>query len=123
MTTYALVFKPARMHGHKVFVENETGRISLADYSGYFPNQTDDGPLFVDPHAEIEIVLHRDRLFGFVPVSIRWQADLRSHVWTELPTLGALRRALPTLTITVSDEVRHMMDAIADLCSNSEVEA
>lgn len=120
MTTYSCLFAPPHMHGHKVFVENETGRISLADWSGHFPNQTDDGPLFVAPDAEIDVVLHRDKLFGVVPVTVRWQADRRSNVWTELPTLGALRKALPTLTFKATPDVQALLDAVSDLCSKPE---
>ena len=120
MTTYACLFAPPHMHGHKVFVENETGRVSLADWSGYFPNQTDDGPLFVAPDAEIEVVLHQDRLFGVVPVAVRWQADRRAVVRTELTTLGVLRQALPNLTFTATPDVQTLLDAVADLCSKPE---
>lgn len=39
--------------GHKFFRETETGRIAVADNSGHYPHQTEDGVLYLDETRKI----------------------------------------------------------------------
>ena len=40
---------------HKFFHDMETDRIAIADLSGYFPNQTEDGILYLDRTRQVEL--------------------------------------------------------------------
>ena len=42
-------------HGHRYFEETGTGRIGVADNSGHYPEQTEDGVLYLDRDRAIEI--------------------------------------------------------------------
>lgn len=45
---------PREMQGHKFFA-NEDGRIAIADWSGHYPHQTDDGVLWLDPSRAMTV--------------------------------------------------------------------
>lgn len=45
---------PREMQGHKFFA-NEDGRIAIADWSGHYPHQTDDGPLWLDTSRAMNV--------------------------------------------------------------------
>jgi len=46
--------------GHKLFLHKQTRMIAIADYSGLYPHETDDGVLWVDYSKSIEEIKGRD---------------------------------------------------------------
>ena len=59
---------PREMQGHKFFA-NEDGRIAIADWSGHYPHQTDDGVLWLDPGRAIEIRFKKgESVMAFIPL-------------------------------------------------------
>lgn len=47
--SWACVYSPRKEDiGHKVFKCRRSGRYSIADWSGDFPNETDDGPCWIN---------------------------------------------------------------------------
>lgn len=49
-------------NGHKLFVNIRTGKIAIADQSGYYPEQTHDGVLLIDTDEPIEVCKHGFRI-------------------------------------------------------------
>jgi hypothetical protein len=45
---------PREMQGHKFFAAPD-GRIAIADWSGHFPHQTEDGVLWLDPSRAMRV--------------------------------------------------------------------
>lgn len=45
---------PREMQGHKFFAD-PSGRIAIADWSGKYPHQTDDGVLWLDPSRAMTV--------------------------------------------------------------------
>lgn len=54
--------------GHKYFLDKLSGRCAVADGSGYFPNETDDGVLWINTEKPITLDLYKDQAFIYVPV-------------------------------------------------------
>lgn len=53
MFEWRLVFTVPRCH--KWFRDDRTGRIAVADYSGHYPDETDDGVLWLDTTRPVSI--------------------------------------------------------------------
>mgnify|MGYP003146580313 CR=1 FL=1 len=62
---YLGYWQPSK-EGHRFFVERSTGDIHLADESGYYPDQTDDGILVAD--LDSGDIISCDRYGHYVPV-------------------------------------------------------
>ncbi len=65
--TPELLYRPVRQDGHKVF-RTQWG-ISLCDFSGPTPDDTDDGPLIVEPFTRCTVGLYNNKLEYTVPVT------------------------------------------------------
>lgn len=48
--------------GHRYFVESGTGLVGVADQSGYYPEETYDGVLYLDPSRPIVADDHQDHV-------------------------------------------------------------
>ena len=53
---------------HKWFSDSETGRVACADYSGRFPDQTDDGILWLNKERPIVMARSEGRIYVTTPV-------------------------------------------------------
>lgn len=53
--------------GHKYFLDRGSGRIGVADQSGYFPHQTEDGVLWLDKTRSVRVE-DGDHIHIFVPL-------------------------------------------------------
>lgn len=99
-----VIFCSRKYDDHKIFREPETGRISIADWSGYRPEDTEDGPLLVDEQAHGEVGMYRGRLLFNIPVwCLRTQSDGR--VSTSFDTMCALMKVRPAIRWKPTPEV------------------
>lgn len=46
---------PREDDGHKYFRDRATGQVAIADWSGHYPHQTDDGVLWLDLNRAISL--------------------------------------------------------------------
>lgn len=53
--TYAWRLLKAIPGNHKWFLDENTGRLAVADYSGHLPDQTDDGVMWLDTERPIQL--------------------------------------------------------------------
>jgi hypothetical protein len=53
--------------GHKFFRDQDTGRVAIADWSGDYPHQTDDGVLWLDLGAR-SITFDAYKTIAFIPL-------------------------------------------------------
>lgn len=59
---------PLNMEGHKFFAAPD-GRIAIADWSGHYPHQTDDGVLWLDPSRAMRVWLRpREPVLVVIPL-------------------------------------------------------
>lgn len=54
--------------GHKYFLDKLSGRCAVADGSGYFPNETDDGVLWINTEKPLTLDLYNGSPIISVPV-------------------------------------------------------
>lgn len=54
--------------GHKYFLDKFSGKYAVADGSGYFPNETDDGILWLDTEKPLTLDLYNGSPVISVPV-------------------------------------------------------
>jgi hypothetical protein len=59
--------------GHKYFLDKLSGKYAVADGSGYFPNETDDGVLWLDLQKPLTLDLWNGT---FISVSVPLEADV-----------------------------------------------
>jgi hypothetical protein len=115
---YQLLFRPRRAsEGHKVFREVETGRIAMADWSGFAPDETDDGPLYVQRGQEIQLELSKYGPVVVVPVKCRDGSDAKT--WTNSETAEALRQ-YAEVRITRGEQLRAITALATRLCGQPE---
>lgn len=90
-----LLYRPPKSgRGHKLFLNPETSEISICDWSGATPAQTDDGPLIVGKlKSEIRITASFSKLTGAVhfevPVNVPRTGE-KGRVWLDTDTMRAL---------------------------------
>ena len=68
-----------RLHkpdGHKLYMDLSTGLFAIADNSGRYPDETDDGILWLLPDQELEVDMGTRRLW--VPVAVYAERDGRN---------------------------------------------
>ena len=63
LTQYNWTLLRRAKRGHKFFKDENSGRVSICDYSGRLPEHTHDGPLWIDESRDIQV-----GNFLFVPV-------------------------------------------------------
>jgi len=81
-----------RNNGHLIF-KDTAGAVSLCDWSGNDPDQTDDGPLIVMPHTRVTVTYDRSVTF-IVPVYVTRTGEM-SVVWVDADTMRALADHVP----------------------------
>jgi hypothetical protein len=58
---------PKVNRGHKFFRDQDTGRVAIADWSGDYPHQTDDGVLWLDLQDR-SVTFNPHRTIAFIPL-------------------------------------------------------
>lgn len=93
---WKLLYQPANEDGHKVFIDTVDGRVSLADWSGHAPHETDDGPLIVKPEAIVTITWSNSYGLTFVVPVYVTRTEEEGTVWT---TEGTIRALVPKMNL------------------------
>lgn len=65
---WTYLVRPSGGDGHRFFRRVSDGRISVADNSGSTPDQTEDGPLFLDRNRKAEVDTMGGRILVVLPV-------------------------------------------------------
>ena len=79
--------RPSGRDYHRYFRSEDTGNVSIADNGGPTPDDTDDGPLWIDQGAEIEICSLSTGMCAAIPVLCHGDP---SRVYVELGDLAWL---------------------------------
>jgi hypothetical protein len=61
--------------GHKYFLDKNSKKYAVADGSGYFPNETDDGVLWLNTEKPLRLDLYNGSVFISVPLKDRDNKD------------------------------------------------
>jgi hypothetical protein len=88
--------------GHKLF-RDEDGRVAVADQSGYYPHQTDDGVLYLTPPTEVIVDLRTQ------PAGVSFLISNQDTAVMLSPSLAiwyAAYRAVPVTIRTQFDDYR-----------------
>lgn len=65
---WTMIRQPAYMQGHKFF-RSDKGDIAIADWSGRYPEDTDDGTLWLDGSRPIKLVWgSHSNLLAYIPL-------------------------------------------------------
>jgi hypothetical protein len=111
-----LLYRPPKSgRGHKLFLDPETSEISICDWSGATPAQSDDGPLVVGKlKSEVRVTASFSKLTGAVhfevPVHVPRTGE-KGRVWLDTATM----RALAAHVEPVSDMSDAFRALIADM--------
>lgn len=95
-----------RQDGHKLFRCNESRRLAIADWSGCYPHQTDDGILFVSTSRPVVLSLSEFSagVLGDLPVwSLREQRVV--HTLINLDTLQAVQKHMPEVQVVLDSKL------------------
>lgn len=99
--------------GHKIFRSNVDGQIAIADWSGQYPDQTDDGILYVSLTRPVVLSLSciSDAVLGDLPVwSLRQQRIMVTLI--TLDTLRVLRQHIPELKVELDAKLMGIMQQL-----------
>ena len=77
--TWETLRMPAYMQGHKFFKHIASKRIAIADWSGEFPEDTDDGVLWLDDSRPIVVTFSSDKkLLAYLPLFRRDEKETQA---------------------------------------------
>lgn len=99
--------------GHKLFRCNESGSIAIADWSGCYPDQTDDGILFVSKSRPVVLSLSEFSagVLGDLPVwSLREQRVV--HTLINLDTLQAVQKHMPEVQVVLDSKLAKLVQTL-----------
>lgn len=99
--------------GHKLFRCNEGGSIAIADWSGHYPDQTDDGILFVSKSRPVVLSLSEfsAAVLGDLPVwSLREQRVVCTLI--NLDTLQAVQKHMPEVKVVLGAKLAKVMQSL-----------
>lgn len=102
-----------RQDGHKLFICNEDGQLAIADWSGHYPDQTDDGILFVSRSRPVVLSLSEFSagVLGDLPVwSLREQRVV--HTLINLDTLQAVQKYMPEVQVVLDAKLAKVLQAL-----------
>ena len=100
-------------NGHKLFLYNEDGQLAIADWSGCYPDQTDDGILFVSKSRPVVLSLssHSADVLGELPVwSLREQRIV--HTLINLDTLQAVQKHMPEVQVVLDAKLAKILQSL-----------
>jgi hypothetical protein len=116
-----------RFYGHSFWRDEVSGRVSVKDMSGDYPDETDDGPLWIDLDRPVQFHFE-DRLgtadVGRATIPVIAERDTRSYVvgvlWRD--AVEVCRRL--KLRAVVDRKVHDLLRLLVDVCLvQSETEA
>jgi hypothetical protein len=99
--------------GHKLFRCNESGQLAIADWSGRYPDQTDDGILFVSTSRPVVLSLSEFSagVLGDLPVwSLREQRVV--HTLINLDTLQAVQKHMPEVQVVLDAKLAKTVQSL-----------
>jgi len=99
--------------GHKLFRCNESGQLAIADWSGQYPDQTDDGILFVSTSRPVVLSLSEFSagVLGDLPVwSLRAQRVV--HTLINLDTLQAVQKHMPEVQVVLDSKLAKLVQTL-----------
>jgi len=99
--------------GHKLFRCNESGQLAIADWSGHYPHQTDDGILFVSKSQPVVLSLSEFSagVLGDLPVwSLRAQRVV--HTLINLDTLQAVQKHMPEVQVVLDSKLAKLVQTL-----------
>lgn len=101
----------SRDTGHRID-RDDTGRISLCDWSAPISDRTDDGPLIVAPGSIVKITyVKRLGVVYLVPVAVERDGGRHGVVHTTTETMRALSALVP-LKVELSAEFADLRDEV-----------
>ena len=108
-----------RFYGHSFWRDEVSGRVSVKDMSGDYPDETDDGPLWIDHDRPVQFHFE-DRLgtadVGRATIPVIAERDTRSYVvgvlWRD--AVDACRRL--KLRAVVDRKVHDLLRLLVDVC-------
>jgi hypothetical protein len=108
-----------RFYGHSFWRDEVSGRISVKDMSGDYPDETDDGPLWIDHDRPVQFHFE-DRLgtadVGRATIPVIAERDTRSYVvgvlWRD--AVDICRRL--QLRACVDRKVHDLLRLLVDVC-------
>jgi len=106
--TWESLYVPPK--GHKLFRCRETGKLAIADESGKYPDDTDDGILYVSEDEPIELQMSRmsTTVVAWLPVWSLRQSQLY-HIFATMQFLQELMAHKPQQEVRISDELAAIM--------------
>lgn len=99
--------------GHKLFLCRESGQLAIADWSGCYPHETDDGILFVSKLRPVVLSLsvHSAGVLGELPVwSLREQHIV--HTLINMGTLQAIRKHMPEVQVVLDTKLAKVLQEL-----------
>lgn len=99
--------------GHKLFRCRESGQLAIADWSGYSPDQTEDGILFVSKSRPVVLSLSEFSagVLGELPVwSLRAQRVV--HTLINLDTLHAVKQHMPDVQVVLDSKLAKVLQSL-----------
>lgn len=100
-------------NGHKLFICRESRQLAIADWSGCYPDETDDGILFVSKSTPVVLSLseHSAGVLGELPV---WSLRERRVVATliNMDTLQAVQRHIPELQVVLNSKLAKVLQSL-----------
>lgn len=81
--------------GHKYYRERLTGRIGVADQSGMYPEDTDDGVLYLDPRGDVTM--------GRYTISVPVIPEFGDRRLTTIEAAGDCNLLTTHLNVTIVD--------------------
>lgn len=99
--------------GHKLFLCNESDQLAIADWSGCYPDETDDGILFVSTSRPVVLSLSTFSagVLGELPVwSLRDQRV--AHTLINLGTLQAVRQYMPEVQVVLDSKLAKILQSL-----------
>lgn len=99
--------------GHKLFLCNESNQLAIADWSGCYPHETEDGILFVSKSRPVVLSLsnYSAGVLGELPVwSLRSQRVV--HTLINLGTLHAVRKYMPEVQVVLDARLAKILQSL-----------
>lgn len=103
---------PREMQGHKFFADQD-GRIAIADWSGHYPHETDDGVLWLDPGRPMSVWFRPDaRVMVLIPL-LNKRGEETSTV-SDICTASVAQKLGKMRVETDSAQLRILLDMFED---------
>lgn len=99
--------------GHKLFRSNIDGQVAIADWSGVYPENTDDGILYVSKLHAVRVFMSKLTPALRVELavwSIRHQRTMT--VPTNIPTMQAVLLSMPELSVELDADLVNMLQVL-----------